>query len=162
MHFFFGSGQGIAGAIYGTIVVMAVVVAGSVQGDTDAWRLAGIVATTVLALWIAHVYAHGLSESIQAELALRWEQVLTLARREASVLLAAVGPIAALLFGGFGLIGELTGIRLALGVGVTTLAVHGFRYARLEHLSRTRTLIAIAANITLGLLIVAVEVAFAH
>ena len=59
----FGSAGGIAGTVYGTIVVMATVTAGSSGGQTDAWRLAVVVVVTVLVLWTAHVYAHGLAEN---------------------------------------------------------------------------------------------------
>ena len=61
----FGSAGKIAGTVYGTIVVMATITAGSFGEHTDAWRLAAAVAVTVLVLWIAHVYSHALAESIE-------------------------------------------------------------------------------------------------
>ena len=68
----FGIGGSIAGTIYGTIVVMAVIAAGS-QGDhTNPWRLAVFVAATVLLLWVAHFYAHALSSSLDKERRLSW------------------------------------------------------------------------------------------
>ena len=54
----------IAGTVYGTIVVMATVAAGG-KGRVDAWQLAAFVVATVVVLWLAHVYAHGLAESIE-------------------------------------------------------------------------------------------------
>ena len=79
----FGIGGGIAGTIYGTIVVMAVIAAGSQGDDTDPWRLAVFVAATVLALWVAHFYAHALSESLKRERRLSLVELGELARREA-------------------------------------------------------------------------------
>jgi hypothetical protein len=55
----FGSTGGIAGTVYGTIVVMATITAGSQGKQTDAGRFAVVVVVTVFVLWIAHVYAHG-------------------------------------------------------------------------------------------------------
>ena len=61
----------IAGTVYGTIVVMATVTAGSEGEQTDAWRLAVVVAVTVMVLWVAHVYAHALAESLEQRPAAR-------------------------------------------------------------------------------------------
>jgi len=61
----FGRAGGIAGTVYGTIVVMATVTAGYNGEQTDAWRLAVVVAVTVLVLWIAHVYSDALAESLE-------------------------------------------------------------------------------------------------
>src|SRR5262249_54214118 len=59
----FGVGAGIASAVYGTVVVMATLTA-AYANESDPWKLAEIVATTSFVLWIAHVYAHGLSRMI--------------------------------------------------------------------------------------------------
>jgi hypothetical protein len=155
-------GIGIAGTIYGTIVVMAVIAAGSRGDDTDLWRLAVFVAATVLALWVAHLYAHALSDSLETQRRLSWVELGGLARREASVPLAAVAPVGALTLGALGVVGEQSAIRLALGIGVATLAALGLRYARVERLGLTATIVAVAINLALGLVIVALEVAVAH
>ncbi len=49
----------IAGTVYGTIVVMGALVAGS-KGEADPARLGAIVTGTVVVLWLAHVYSHAL------------------------------------------------------------------------------------------------------
>ena len=158
----YGTGGGIAGTVYGTIVVMAVIAAGSQGADTDPSRLAGFAAATVLVLWAAHVYAHALSDSVEAGRRLEWVELRGLARREASVALAAVAPVGALTLGALEVVHEQTAIRLALGIGVATLAAQGLRYARVERLSRTATIVAVTVNLVLGLVIVALEVALAH
>jgi hypothetical protein len=158
----FGTGGGIAGTVYGTIVVMALVAAASRGDDTQPWRLAVLVAATVLVLWVAHVYAHGLSESVAEERAISWKVLRELARREASVTLAAVAPVSALVLGALDVIREQSAIWLALGLGVATLAVQGVRYARVERLGRIGTVLAVAANVGLGLTIVVLEVVLAH
>lgn len=158
---FFRSGDS-AGTIYGTIVVMAVIAAGSRGDNTDPWRLAGFVAGTVLALWVAHFYSHALSDSLETKRRLSPVVLGRLAAREASVPLAAVAPLIALTLGASGVIGEQSAIRLALGVGVATLAVLGLRYARVERLGSIATLVAVVINVALGLAIVALELTLAH
>ena len=158
----FGSAGGIAGTVYGTIVVMATVAAGSSGGDTDAWRLAVVVSVTALVLWVAHVYAHGLAESLERRKRLDRAELASVARRELAIPAAAVVPIAALVLAAVGLLREATAVWLALGVGVLTLAVQGARYATVERLGRGGTVFVIAVNVCLGLVIVALEAAVAH
>jgi hypothetical protein len=157
-----GIGGGLAGTVYGTIVVMAVIAAGSRGDDTDAWRLASVVVATVLALWVAHVYAHGLAESVAADRRLSWLELRGLAHREASIPLAAVAPVGALVLGALEVIREQSAIRLALGLGVAALAIQGVRYARIERLGPAETVVSVALNLLLGLAIVVIEVALAH
>lgn len=156
-----GSQHGIAGAVYGTIVVMAALAAGS-QGDINPWRLATIVAGTVLVLWIAHVYSHALAETIGADRGLNRRELVDVARRELAIPLAAVGPLTALVLGALGVLRETTSVRIALGIGVATLALQGLRYASALHAGRVATIVSVAVNLSLGLVIVALEVALAH
>ena len=161
-HAIFGSAGKIAGTVYGTIVVMATVTAGSTGEHTDAWRLAAIVTVTVLVLWIAHVYSHGLAESIERSRRLDRAEFSDVARRELAIPLAAVVPVATLVLGALGVIGEQTAVWFALGFGVATLGVQGARYATIEQLGRTGTLASIALNLFLGLVVVGLKALLAH
>ena len=157
----FGVGGGIASTVYGTVVVMATVTA-AYATETNPWKLAVLVVSTVLVLWIAHLYAHGLSESIAHNRRISREDLTAIAHRELGILLAAAAPVAALLLGAVGLLGRSASVWLALGLGLATLAVEGVRYARLEHLGRAATLGAIGGNLALGLLVVALKVGLQH
>jgi hypothetical protein len=157
----FGSQHGIAGTVYGTIVVMGALAAGS-KARSEPWTLATIAGSTVLILWIAHVYSHALEETVNEGRRLDRGELLDVMRRELSIPLAAVGPVSALLLGAVGVLHETTAIRLALGIGLATLAAQGFRYAGVEGFSRTGTVVAIAVNFSLGLVIVGLEAALAH
>ena len=140
---------------------MAVIAAGSRGEDTNPWQLATLVTATVLVLWVAHVYAHALSDSLVAGRRAGWVELRGLrgarllsprrrcARRRAGARALEVIP-------------EQSSIRLALGIGVATLAVQGVRYARVERFGRTATVVAVTVNVALGLVIVALEVALAH
>jgi hypothetical protein len=157
----FGTGGAIAGTVYGTIVVMATVAA-AYSSEQDPWRLALIVWSTGLVFWIAHLYAHGLAESISRRQRLTGSELAHVARRELGILLAAALPSSALLLGALGLVREARSVWLALALGLVTLGAEGIRYARLETLSGRATLVIVAANLGLGLLVVALKVAVAH
>jgi hypothetical protein len=156
-----GTADTIAGAVYGTIVVMGSITAGA-EGTRDPVRLAVIVASTVLVLWLAHVYAHGLGESIARQRRLDRAEFLSVARREFSIPLAAAAPTAVLVLGGLDFLRDATALWLALGIGLATLAVQGARYAMLEHLGPVAAVASIAVNLGLGLVIVALKVLVAH
>jgi hypothetical protein len=160
-HVLFGVGSGIAGTVYGTIVVMATVTAAYGSGR-DPWRIAVIVSSTVIVLWVAHLYAHGLSESIRDQHRLTIQELKTIARRELGILLAAVLPIAALLLGAVGVLREASAVWLALAIGLLTLAGEGVRYAHLERLGRGGTFFVVVLNMSLGLLVIALKIAVTH
>jgi hypothetical protein len=158
----FGSPGTIAGTVYGTIVVMATVTAGSNGDETHAWRLAIVVVVTVLVLWAAHVYSDALAESLEQGRRLDRAELGSVARRELSIPGAAVAPVAALALAGLGVLSDQTAVWLALGIGVLTLGVQGRRYAVVEQLDRTGTVTAVALNVFLGLVIVGLKALLAH
>jgi hypothetical protein len=157
-----GSRQTIAGTVYGSIVVLASLTAGAKPYEHDLWHLAAIVGTTVLVLWFAHVYSHGLGESLELGRRLTLNELGSIARRELSIPLSAVVPVALLALGALGVLENRTAVWLAFGAGVAALSVQGFRYALLERLSMMGTIVAVAFNIGLALIIVAAKVALAH
>lgn len=61
-----------------------------------------------------------------------------------------------------GVLGHTAALWLATGVGMATLTIPGVRNALLERLSRVGTMLTIAANPALGLLIVVLKALFAH
>ena len=158
----FGSAGGIAGTVYGTIVVMATVTAGA-KGerrtrDGSPWwspspcSFSGWHTCTRMGSRRVWSVAGG---STPAELR-------SVARREVSIIAAAVAPLAALVLAAVGVLDETTAVWLALGIGVLTLGVQGRRYATVEQLDRSGTLTAIAVNLFLGLVIVALEALLTH
>jgi hypothetical protein len=141
---------------------MATVTAGSHGEETDAWRLAVVVAVTVLVLWVAHLYSHAIGESLEHGRRLDPAVLGAVARRELAIPLAAVAPVAALVLAALDVLSEQTAVWVALGFGVATLAVQGARYATVERLGPSGTLVAIALNVFLGLVIVGLEASIAH
>jgi hypothetical protein len=157
-----GRRQGVSSVVYGTIVVMATVAAGSRGADTDVPNLAGVVAITALVLWIAHVYSHTLADSLERGRRLDVAEFAAVARRELAIPYAAVAPVATLVLAAVGVLESQTAVWIALGFGVATLAVQGARYAALEHLGPGGTLVSVALNVSLGLVIVGLEASIAH
>ena len=160
-HVFFGVGRGIASTVYGTVVVMSTLTA-AYATEKDPWKLAAIVATTAAVLWVAHIYAHGLSETIVHGPGLAHGTLASIARNEIGILLAAVAPVLALVLGAAGVLRESGAVWLALAVGLVTLGVEGVRYARVRGFGTTGTLAATGINLALGLIVVGLKLLIVH
>ena len=161
-HLVLGVDDRIASTVFGTITAMATVtVYGRIFPD-DPWKVEELVASTAVVLWIAHLYTHALSESISEGRRLNGNRVMSLAVRELGILLAAVPASIALALGALGLFDETVSIWLALGLGLGVLAVEGVRYARIERLGSLGMLVAVAVNVGIGLLVVALKAEVLH
>jgi hypothetical protein len=158
---FFGAPHELAGTVYGTVVAMATVTAGA-KGNLGAWELATLVASTALVLWIAHVYADGLGESVARGRRLDGPELGSIARRELAIVLAAVLPAAALVLGALDVLRDETAVWIALAAGLVTLVVEGVRYARLERLGAGGTAAVVGINLALGLAVVGLKAALTH
>jgi hypothetical protein len=158
----FGSPESMAGTVYGTIVVLATLTAGSAGAQADAWKLALLVTVTVILLWIAHFYSHALAESLERGRRLDRAELVSVARRELSIPMAAVAPVFVLLLGAADVLREGRAVWLAIGVGIATLAVEGARFAALEQVGRGWRVVVVALNILFGLAIVALKALFTH
>lgn len=161
-RFVFGVPQTVAGTVYGTIIVLSVLAAGAKPYEHHLWRLDAIAAMSAVVLWLAHVYAHGLGESLNLARRLAAAELASVARREYSIVLAAILPVAALALGAAGLLHARLALWLAFVIGVITLGAQGVRYAQLARLGRTATTTIVTLNLALGLALVAVEVLIAH
>jgi hypothetical protein len=155
-------GERLGGFIYGTIVVLSVVIAGARAYPTEPGRIAAFVAVTILVFWAAHVYAHSLAHSVGQDKHLSIAEVRYIARRESSILEAGVPPVAALLAGAIGLISEDASVWLALGLGLFVLAVQGLLFARVERLAWFGTLVVVALNLGLGVLLIGMKLLVSH
>lgn len=155
-------GERLGGFIYGTIVVLAVVVAGARAYPHGAGHIAALAAVTAAALWLAHVYAHGLALSVARNQRLSLAEMQHIARREGSILEAAVPPVAALLLGAVGLVSTQVAVWIAFGLGLLVLAAEGVTVARAEQLGWLGTLAVVAANLSLGVLLVGLKLILTH
>jgi hypothetical protein len=157
----FGAGGAVASTVYGTVVVMATLAA-AFAIEKRPWELAVVVFSTVTVLWVAHLYAHGIGESLARGRRLTVADAREIARRESGMVLAAVLPCCALVLGAVGAIHEPRAVSLALALGLTTLAVEGVRYGRVERFGPLGTVVAVAANVALGLIVVILKITVEH
>ena len=156
------TGERLGGFIYGTIVVLSVVVAGARAYPHDSAHIAGLVIATTVAFWLAHVYAHALAHSVSTDQHLSFPEFRHIARGEASILEAAVPPIAALLAGAIGLFSEDTAVWLAVILGLIVLAAQGLLFARVERLSGLATAVVVALNLGLGVVLIGLKLFVGH
>jgi hypothetical protein len=155
-------GERIGGFLYGTIVALAVIVAGARAYPDGSGHIAVLVAVTTGTFWLAHVYAHALAQSVGRDERLSLVELRQIARREASIAEAALPPVALLLLGSVGLISTEVAVWLALGVGLAVLVADGLAYARLERLSRLGTVVVVVTNLGLGLIIIGLKLLVIH
>jgi hypothetical protein len=148
-----------ARAIYGTILVMAVITALSHDDSVrSAELIAGVLATTFV-FWIAHVYAEVLGRRLEEEggrptLA----TVAAAARGEWPLVEASLLPVLCLLLGVLGIVKTETAVYIAIGAGVVELFGYGIAAGRKLQMSTGATIVVAAVNGTLGLLVVLLKV----
>ena len=152
----------LAGFTYGTIIVLSVLVAGSRAFPDDAGQIVAMVAVTSVVFWLAHVYAHGLAHGVIHDEHLSLAELRRIARREGSIVGAAVPPLAALLLGAFGVLSTYAAVWIAFGLGLGVLAVQGVIFARVERLGWPAALLVVAANVGLGVVLVGLKVFVSH
>ena len=155
-------GERLGGFIYGTIVVLAVVVAGARAYPHDTAHIAALAIATTVAFWLAHVYSHSVAHSIARGEHLSPAELRHIARREASIMEAAVPPVAALLLGAFGLVSTQVAVWLAFGLGLIVLAAEGLVVARIERLGLLGTVAIVAGNVSLGVVLVGLKLFVSH
>src|SRR5262249_39738296 len=145
-----GHGAGVASAVYGTVLVMATITA-AYATERDPAKLAEIVIATNLVLWIAHLHAHGIGESIVLGRRVGLADIRDMSAREIGIVGAAALPCLALILGGIGVFSESTSVWIAFAIGLITLGAEGVRYARMERLGAGATAGAVALNLALGI-----------
>jgi hypothetical protein len=156
------TGDRVSGFTYGTVVALASIAAGARAFPGSPGRVAVVVAATCGLLWLAHVYAHGLGQSITRGEHLSLHELRHIAHHEWAIVEAAALPVVALLLGSLGLFDERTAVWLAFGLGLGILVAQGVVFARAERLGWLGTLAILAANLGLGLALVALKLFLSH
>jgi hypothetical protein len=157
-----GLGERLGGFVYGTIVVLSVIVTGAKAFPHEPGHVALLAGVTTVVFWLAHVYADGLAFSIVHDAHLSLAELGHIARREAAILLSGVPPEVALVLGALGLISEEVAVWLALGLGLAVLGAAGVVFARVERLGRVGALGVVLANMALGIVLIGLKVLIVH
>lgn len=155
-------GEQLSGFVYGTIVVLSVIVTGAKAFPHGLGQIALLVAVTTLVFWLAHVYAHVMAFSVGHDTHLSLVEFGQIARREASILAAGVPPEAALVLGGIGLLSEHFALWLSFGLGLAVLGITGIVFARVERLGSFRGTLAVLGNLALGVVLIGLKVLVVH
>jgi hypothetical protein len=155
-------GERLGGFIYGTVVALAVVVAGARAYPHGAGHIALLVAATSVAFWLAHVYSHALAHSVASDRHLSIAELRHIASREGSIVEATLPPLGALVLGAVGLISTLAAVWAAFALGLGVLAAQGLTVARVERLGRWATLAVVTGNVSLGVLLVGLKLVVTH
>ena len=150
-------GERLSGFIYGTIVVLSVVIAGAKIYPDSPGHVAAFVAVATFVLWLSHVYAHGLAQSVTNDQRLSFVELGHVARQEASILEAGVPSIIALVLGAAGVLSEDAAVWLAIGLGLAVLAQQGFVFARVKGLGWSATALVVTLNLGLGVLLISLK-----
>jgi len=151
----------VARAIYGTILVTALVAALSEYDDSDSWQILVSVVVTTLVFWSAHVYAEVLSQRLAVGRGLTWREVGRAFGDELPMVIAAVPAVLALLGAVVGLYSRDTGAWLAVAIGVAALFAYGLLLGYREHAPLHRVLLNALVNGAFGFVVVALK-AFVH
>lgn len=156
------AGERVAGFTYGTLVTLSMVIAGAKLYPDGPGQIAVFVVLTTLALWLAHVYAHTIGQSVSHGRRVQLAELRHIARREGAIVEAALPPVVPLLLAALGVLSAQLAIWAAFGLGLVVLAVQGVQYARIERLGRLQTVAAVAGNVGVGLILVAVKLVLVH
>jgi hypothetical protein len=144
-----------AGAIYGTIVVTAVIAATDAHGASPAETLVTTVVTLVV-FWFAHVYAYVVAHRLRHN-RLDWASVPKTIAHELPMLEGPAPSLVLLLLGAVGLLGANLAVDLALWFGVVQLVAWGVITARLAGWSWLRSVGAGLVNGVLGAVIIVLK-----
>ena len=155
-------GERLGGFVYGTIVVLSLIVAGAKSFPHHAPSIAALVAFTTVVFWLAHVYAHAVAHSVGRGEHLSRAELRSIAYRESSIIEAAVPSLVALALGALGVISTKTSVWAGMGFGIAVLVAEGIVFARVERLGALATVGVVAANASLGLALIALKVVLGH
>ena len=145
-----------AGAIYGTVAFLAILVLLE-EDRTDPEDAVAILVGTAVVFWLAHVYAH-LVPRIAAEGRLRTGRLLETAKDQIGILVAVAIPLLPLVLAMVGLLEDRAGLRAATAAGVLSLGAFAVREARVAGLGWARSLWIATALVVAGLGLLWLEV----
>jgi hypothetical protein len=145
-----------AGAIYGTLISMAVI-AGT-AADPGHGSALGLTVATLFVFWLAHVYAQTLSHHLKGAKRLEWPAVKAAMVEERPLLEGPLPLLVVLALGALHVLEGRTPVRLALWIGVIELVTWGILYARRQQWGWPSAIVAGVVNGLFGLAIVVLEV----
>jgi hypothetical protein len=155
-------GEQLGGFLYGTIVVLAVIVAGAKAYPDAPGHVLALVVVTTGVFWLAHVYAHGLAHSVSRAERLSIAELGHIARHEGALVKAGGPPAIPLLLAMFGAMSPVTAYWVALAIGLTVLGIDGLLFARALRMRPLAAIAVTAGNLALGVVLVVLKLLVTH
>jgi len=155
-------GERLGGYTYGTILVLAMIVAAAQAYKHGAVHIAILVFVTAVVFWLAHVYSDALADSLAKSERISWAELREIAARESSIIEAAATPVFLILLSETGLYSVRVGVWLAFLAGLLVLVTEGLAFARAERLGLLPTLLIVGVNLALGLALVVLKLGVSH
>jgi hypothetical protein len=147
-----------SGGLYGTVLVLAVVIALSKGGKSDASLILGGVLITSLVFFIVHVYADTLASRVRYP-ERRWVELARHhARHEAPILEAAIAPSIPLALGWIGVLERDTAAWGAIVMGMLSLFGWGLVLGRALSYKPLGSVLIGLLNVGLGVAMVGLKV----
>lgn len=159
---FFWSEENVAGAIYGQIVVMSVLVVFGADPEPKGAAVVVTVFVTSTVFWLAHVYSHLLGERIERQRGATWAEIRKIAASESSIVQAATLPLVAVMLSLVGAFTPEQAVDIGIFVSLAQLALLGFYAAYRGGLRGWGVLVSGAISLAFGLLIVVAKVFVGH
>jgi hypothetical protein len=147
-----------SGGLYGTVLVLAVIIALSKSGKTETSIILGGILVTSFVFWVVHVYANTLAARIDAPDRGWTELARHHARHELPILEAPIGPAIPLLLGTAGVLSRDTASWCAIVVCLVGLFGWGVTVARALGYRGLAVTIMGLGNVALGGLMVLLKV----
>jgi len=147
----------IAAAVYGTVLVLAVVSYLSEDPDLGAGEVAVSMLGTTAVYFAAHVYVDFLSHRMTGAGGGTWQLTRRVLREEWPLLHATLAPAAPLLLGAVGVLSRSTAINLTLIVALSDLAGWGYAAGSRTYGTRIGGTASALVAILLGFVVVALK-----
>lgn len=147
-----------SGGLYGTVLVLAVVIALTKSGHAEAEIILGGVLITTLVFYVVHVYADVLAARVVSPDRSWGALAREIGREEIAIVEAAILPALPLLLGTLGILDREAASWGAIGCGLVSLFGWGLLVGRALGYDGLRSLLFGAANVALGGLMVVLKV----
>ena len=144
----------VADAVYGTILVLAVVAALSQDKQAGPGEIAGGALATAIVFWVVHVYAEVLSRRTAGDTTQARPLVRAAAKQEWPLVEAALAPLVPLLLGAIGVFSRGTSVTLSIAVGLADLGAWGYLAGRAMGQATVKSVVSAAGAVVLGLVMV--------
>lgn len=147
-----------SGGLYGTVLVLAVIIALSKSGKAEASVILGGVVVTTLVFYVVHVYADVLARRV-SEPESSWSALTReVGHEEVAIVEAAILPAIPLLLGTLGVMDREAASWSAIGCGLVSLFGWGTLVGRALGYGTFRSVVFGTLNIALGGLMVVLKV----